>query len=416
MDKQSVMQSSGKQVWRGLISLLQHYRETKLGQAAGSLTFITLMSLVPLLTVMLAIFTAFPAFSSFQVGLEKYFLHSLIPADIASPVLKAVTQFAAKAKGLGLVGLLILLLTALTLLLTTDKTLNAIWGVTKLKPWGQRLMIYAVSLTLGPLMVGMLFSFTSLAITATKGWWGFSLFYQHRSVLFDMLEWGLMAVGFMIFYKVIPNTWVRWRHALVGGVFTALALALIKAGLSFYLKTIPSHSLVYGTFATLPILLLWIYLAWSAVLLGALITAGIPSFLRGQQDVWNLSKKPGWQFALALRCVEQLAQARDTSQPTLNLRELTRQVHANPYQCQAILERLERWGWLVRNPSEKNSGLAWMLLKAPEHLPLSDLMNEFLLSGEQQHGTLISALLHVDIQTVADWIRHTKKLNAGSMV
>ncbi len=415
MDTQSVMQSSGKQLWRGLISLLQHYRETKLGQAAGSLTFITLMALVPLLTVMLAIFTAFPAFSSFQVGLEKYFLHSLIPADIATPVLKAVTQFADKAKGLGLVGLMILLLTALTLLLTTDKTLNAIWGVTKLKPWGQRLIIYTVALTVGPLMVGMLFSFTSLAISATKGS-GFSLFYRHRSVLFDMLEWGLMAVGFMIFYKFIPNTWVRWKHALIGGVFTALALALIKAGLGLYLKTIPSHSIVYGTFATLPILLLWIYLAWSAVLLGALITAGIPSFLRHQQDAWNLSQKPGWQFALALRCIEQLAQARDTSQPAMTMQELARRVHANPYQCQAILERLEQWGWVLRNSSENIPELTWILLKSPEHLPLSDLMDEFLLSGGNQHGTLISALLQADIQTVADWIRHTQKLSAGSRV
>ncbi|TNY03023.1 hypothetical protein EW661_24115, partial [Escherichia coli] len=75
-------------------------REEKLGLTAGSLTFTTLISLVPLLTVMLAIFTAFPMFSSFQAALEQYFLKSLIPPNIAKPVLGALTQFAAKASKL----------------------------------------------------------------------------------------------------------------------------------------------------------------------------------------------------------------------------------------------------------------------------------------------------------------------------
>ncbi|MFX8180136.1 YhjD/YihY/BrkB family envelope integrity protein, partial [Acinetobacter baumannii] len=84
----------------------------------------TLISLVPLLTVMLAIFTAFPMFSSFQAALEQYFLKSLIPPNIAKPVLGALTQFAAKASKLGAVGLVALGVSALALMLTIDRTLN----------------------------------------------------------------------------------------------------------------------------------------------------------------------------------------------------------------------------------------------------------------------------------------------------
>ena len=63
---------------------------------------------MPLVTVMLAVFSAFPIFASFQVALEKYFLQTLVPDNIAKPVLTAVTQFANQAQRLGTVGLVVL--------------------------------------------------------------------------------------------------------------------------------------------------------------------------------------------------------------------------------------------------------------------------------------------------------------------
>ena len=88
-----------------LRTLRLRFREDHLGLTASSLTFTTLISLVPLVTVTLAIFSAFPMFSSFQEALQKYFLQSLVPDNIAKPVLQALTQFASKANRLGTVGL-----------------------------------------------------------------------------------------------------------------------------------------------------------------------------------------------------------------------------------------------------------------------------------------------------------------------
>ena len=117
---------------------------------------------MPLVTVMLAVFSAFPMFSSFQVALEKYFLQSLVPDSIAKPVLRALTQFATKANRLGAVGLVLLVVTALALMLTIDRTLNAIWRVRKPRPIAQRVLVYWAALTLGPLVLGMSLSLTSL--------------------------------------------------------------------------------------------------------------------------------------------------------------------------------------------------------------------------------------------------------------
>ena len=90
-----------------LRTLRARFREDRLGLTAGSLTFTTLIALVPLVTVMLAVFTAFPMFSGFEAALQKYFLQNLVPDNIARPVLRALTMFATKARGMGTLGLLL---------------------------------------------------------------------------------------------------------------------------------------------------------------------------------------------------------------------------------------------------------------------------------------------------------------------
>src|SRR6185369_16745197 len=155
-----------------LRTLRARFRDDRLGLTASSLTFTTLISLVPLLTVMLAVFSAFPMFSSFQVALEKYFLQTLVPDTIARPVLAALTQFASKANRLGTVGLVFLIFTAIALMLTIDRTLNAIWRVRTPRPIAQRVLLYWAALTLGPLLLGASLTVTSYALTASKGLFG----------------------------------------------------------------------------------------------------------------------------------------------------------------------------------------------------------------------------------------------------
>ena len=121
-----------------LLTLLrQRFREDRLGMTAGSLTFTTLIALVPLLTVTLALFTAFPMFSTFQGSLERLFLQNLVPDTIARPVLSALSQFAGKASRMGALGLVALAVTALALIMTIDRTLNAIWRVRRPRSLGR---------------------------------------------------------------------------------------------------------------------------------------------------------------------------------------------------------------------------------------------------------------------------------------
>jgi membrane protein len=328
-------------------TLKQRFREDRLGLTAGSLTFTTLISLVPLMTVMLALFTAFPMFSRFHQALEKYLLQGLVPDSIAKPVLASLTQFASKASQVGSVGLVVLVVAALALMLTIDRTLNAIWRVRKPRPFAQRVLVYWAALTLGPLLLGISLSMTSYALSASRGLVE-TLPGGVRFVL-NAVEFLLLAGGMAALYRYIPNTHVNPTHAWAGGVFVAIGIEITKRVVGWYIGSVPSYSVIYGAFATLPIFLLWIYLCWVVVLLGAVIAAYAPSL---SMRVVRVPDTPGYRFALAVALLRELQRARAAGQRGASLLDLAGAVRVDPLQVEPVLDLLMAMDWVARLDEE----------------------------------------------------------------
>lgn len=356
-----------------LRTLRQRFGEDRLGLTAGSLTFTTLIALVPLVTVMLAIFTAFPMFSGVEAALQKYFLQNLVPDGIARPVLRSLTMFASKARGVGTVGLLLLGITAVAMVLTIDRTLNAIWRVRRPRPIAQRILVYWAGLTLGPLVLGVSVSLTSYAVSASRGL--VTGLPGGVSYLLDIMQFLMFAAATAAMFHYVPNTSVRWRHAWAGGLFVAAAFEGAKEALAWYVDAVPTFSAVYGAFATLPILLLWVYLAWVIVLLGAVIAAYAPSL---QMRVAARPDRPGWRFELALAVLRLLEAARHAPQHGLSLAALGEALRADPLQLEPVVDLLTEMDWVQR--LDEGGSARHVLLCDPLRTPLAELMNRTLLS------------------------------------
>lgn len=330
--------------WRGTgRTLLERFREDRLGNTASSLTFTTLISLVPLFAVVLAIFTAFPVFGKLQGSLQGWLAASLIPEPIAKQVMGYLTQFASKASRLGLVGLVTLLVTALSLVLTIDRTLNGIWRVRRRRPLAQRVLVYWAVLTLGPLVLAGSIAFTSYAVTASRGL--VSSLPVALKLLLDALEFSIIVGGVAALFRYVPNTEVRWREAITGGLFVALGAELAKAGMVAYLKAVPSYSAIYGAFASVPILMLWVYVMWTVLLLGAVVAAYLPALTAGVARRGHL---PGWRFHLALEVLQLLASQRGGARAGLSLRELAHTLHVDGMELEQVIAGLTEIDWVGR--------------------------------------------------------------------
>ncbi|NML46512.1 YihY family inner membrane protein [Ramlibacter sp. G-1-2-2] len=365
-------------------TLRERFREDRLGLSASSLTFTTTIALVPFFTVALAVFTAFPMFGKLQTNLQGWLVQSLVPDTIARQVLGYLTQFAGKASRLGSVGFAALVVSALALVLTIDRTLNGIWRVRRPRGLAQRVLIYWAAITLGPLLLALSLSTTSWMLTASRGFVGGLP--GGLSLVIDTFEFLLLVLALTALYRYVPNTPVRRSHALAGGFFAALGIEVAKRLLAWYIHQVPTYSMVYGAFATVPILLVWIYIAWVTVLLGAVVAAYLPSLLAGAK---RRAGAHGWQFQLALEVLQHLNGVRSTARRGLSATELAAAMEVDILQLEPVLQALVQLDWIGRlNELDDHEGTRYMLLADTQSTALEPLMRQLLLPSADSTARL----------------------------
>ncbi|HEX7887841.1 MAG TPA: YihY family inner membrane protein [Ramlibacter sp.] len=371
--------------WRSTaLTLRERFREDRLGLSASSLTFTTTIALVPFFTVALALFTAFPIFSKLQSNLQQWLVQSLVPDAIARQVLGYLTQFAGKASRLGGVGLAALVASAVALVLTIDRTLNGIWRVRRPRPLGQRVLIYWAAITLGPMLLAVSLATTSYVISASRG--VVAALPGFLAFLIDMVEFAVLALALTALYKYVPNTPVRRTHAIAGGIAAALGIEIAKRLLAWYIGKVPTYSVVYGAFATVPILLVWIYIAWSIVLLGAVVAAYLPSLLAAPK---RRGGAHGWQFQLALEVLQQLHEARAGVRRGLSAIELAATMEVDVLQLEPVLQTLVQLDWIGRlNEIDDQEGTRYVLLADAQATALEPLMRHLLLPASDATAKL----------------------------
>ncbi len=373
MNRRQLWRDLSRFPWRNTAAVLgERFREDKLGLTASSLTFTTTIAMVPFFTVALALFTVFPMFAKMQGRLQRWLVESLIPENISRQVLGYLNQFASKASGLGIAGLIVLLITAIALILTIDKTLNNIWRVRTSRPLAQRVLIYWATITLGPLILAVSLSTTSYVFAASRDVVGGAMV----KLAFDSLEFLLLGAGMAALYRYVPNTHVRWSHAWAGGIFVAAAIEIAKRVLGYYLSLVPTYSVVYGAFATFPILLVWIYVAWVIVLLGAVIAAYLPSLLTG---VARRGGTAGWPLQLAMESLQHLARARATLSKGMGAAELVAHMRVDALQLAPVLETLVALDWIAPLAEESEGRDPRYVLLADPSTPIEPLLRELMM-------------------------------------
>ena len=260
--------------------VVQRFREDRCTRVAGALSFTTLLALVPLTAVTFAIFSRFEIFESWMTMAQEFIYGNFVPAS-GEVVSRYLQKFAANAGKLTIWGLLFLFLTSLMLMATIERVFNDIWHVPHARKRLHRYLGYGALLVLGPMLIGISLSSTSYLISLP-------LFSRHAPL--GDLKVFLMAAAPMIFewlafwalYVVAPNYRVRLRHGLIGSLFATVIFEIAKRGFAFFVTHFANYKAIYGAIAALPVFLIWIYLSWTIILAGAVMTATLPEWRRPQ--------------------------------------------------------------------------------------------------------------------------------------
>lgn len=353
---------------RFLQMLAERFQATRCSQVASSLAFTTLLSLVPLVTLTIVVFGRLPILASLGEDLRLFLVQNLLPDKAGRIIAAYALQFSQKAANLTLFGSILLALGAFTLIVTIDQVFNQIWGVRHPRRWAVRIPIYWATLTIGPLLVAGIVTASSFVISSSLGlvdrppW-------LHNAAL-RIAPFVLLAAFFTFLYQTIPNRPVDRRHALTGGLAATLLLMLTQKLLALFIASFFNFTLIYGTFAALPIFLLWLYLSWVAILVGALVASTLPAFLAHRHV---LPPFPGDLAFAAIKMLSLLGAAQEsgTQLPSEALHEGARISTADG---ESLLEVMREEGWVARSDTGH-----WLLAIPAGRLTVADVLARFAL-------------------------------------
>ena len=362
-------------VYHFLLLVIRRFDADNSDQTAASLTYTALLAFVPLLTIGLTIFSAFPAFATISASFKEFLLDNMVPETASKLITVYMYQFSENAGKLTAIGIVALGVTSLLLMQTIEHALNSIWHVHQQRSWMQRFVMYWAVLTLGPLLIGMGLYATSYLTTLP-----FSVHHQVYGLSLFGLKFVpviLTVTAMSLLYLLVPNRYVPTAHAWTGGLVAGLLFELMKLLFSSYISHFSSYTLVYGAFATLPLFLLWIYLSWMTVLLGATITAALP-YYHNPQDAGT--RTPGSIFYVALHLLTQLASAQRKG-GLLTIKQLAA-THTNWDQLDQALDQLTEAHWVLR------SGKGWALAMNPDQIILRDVFERLVFKAHQPSFTV----------------------------
>jgi membrane protein len=265
-------------IWRFLKFVFRESLDNQGLENAKSLTYMSLFAVVPLLTLLLAILSAFPSFQVFGNQIQSMIFERLLPSS-SSELESYLTEFSAQAKNLTWIGAVMLLGTAYLMLVNVERSFNQIWNVPQQRQGIASFLLYWSVLSLSPLLLGLGFAISSYiaSFSLFEKFTEMSDFVGASSLVLNIFPTILTTGAFTLVYVAVPNCGVRLRHALTGGLVVALLFIIVKWVFSRFIAT-ASYEFVYGTFAAMPIFLIWLYVCWVVILFGANLVRAIPVF------------------------------------------------------------------------------------------------------------------------------------------
>lgn len=372
-----------------ILFVAKKFQQERCFDVANSLSYTSLLSIVPLMAVIFAGLSSFPVFQDLMVELENFIFSNFIPTS-TQVIREYMMSFVSKTAGLTLIGIFSLVAVALLLMWKVDQVLNHIWSVTKKRDYLKTFLTYWALLTLGPVLIGFSLMATSYLtslpiISDTAQSIGVKKYLLHTVAI------SFTFLAFFLTYLIVPNVRVNIKHALIGGLVATLFFELSKQGFALYISSNQTYQNIYGALSTIPIFLIWIYISWLVILLGA-ITARCLDLYNYSQTRLLPQTPPQQQNDFVIVCSiiynlwQQSLQGKGVSEEQLIIKsEVTKRD-----ELLMLLSQLNKSAWIHRG--ENNS---WYLSRDISSLTFNALYNDLPFELPKKSPSMfLEAILH----------------------
>ncbi len=342
---------------------LRRFMADRCPQIAGSLSYSTLLATVPLLAIAFAVLSWIPQVQDLYGDVLTFAMDNVLP-DAGLEISGQVSLLLANAQKVTGAGILALLITAYMLLVTLNAAFSGIWRSAPTRNLLPRLLLQWTIVTLWPVAVALSLSLSSYGF-AVLNWFGV----DRSSRLFGLTEvfpFVLALLAFACLYIAVAPRRLPWSHAFAGAAVATCLFELLKRGFGIYIAHFPSYEAIYGALAAIPILLVWVFLAWAVILFGAEVAAALPEW-RDRHAAIPKIEPAGVRLAAALTLLARLSSAQ-TPHDGLAEQSLVAALPARPAFLAELLRDLRRSRFVEVKRSR------WALRRALDATVLDDLL------------------------------------------
>jgi membrane protein len=238
---------------------------------AAALSYKLMLSLIPLLAMVFAVAKGFGV----QDRIESILLEKAVGGEIANDLIPKIIEYVnnTNVKALGYIGLAFILYTTISMIGQIEDSFNEIWQVERSRTLVRKFSDYLSLLILGPLLLAITLGLsTTLSSHAfTQKLLEIGLFAGAMKLFLLSLPWLSSIVVIFLVYIIIPNTNVKMSTALFAGLVSGIAWQSTQIGFIAFQVGVANYNAIYGTFASVPIFMIWIFISWVIVLYGALL-------------------------------------------------------------------------------------------------------------------------------------------------
>lgn len=360
------------------------YSDDDVSLFAMSLTYTTILSMVPLLAVAFSVLKAFGVHDQ----VEPLLAQSLAPLGPEGVWLgERIMEFVRNMQVgvLGAAGVAGLFYTVVMLVASVENALNRIWRAREGRSWSSKFSEYLSVIMVGPVLV-----FTALALTASAQQYELV---QRAFALAPWLLWlgtavvpyVIMAAGFTLLYRFMPNTTVHWPAALAGGVVAGIAWKWAGAAFTAFVASSSRYAAIYSGFAILILFFLWVYVSWSIVLLGAQI-AYLWQHPRDVVDRLRRATIAGRE-AIGLTILQALTRSHIAGSPPAGAAAVAAEAGLPTSTVEEVLDLLVRHGILLE--AQRPPGYA--LARPPESIGVFEVLCVLRGEAPAENGTAPAA-------------------------
>lgn len=337
---------------------------------ASALAFTTILSLVPFLALTFAVLKGFGV----QNRVEPLVMEQLSGGsqEVATRIIDYINN--TNMGSLGVFGLLALVVTVITLLGNIEEALNAVWGVDETRSLQRKFSDYLSVVVVGPILIFTAVSMTSFLQSQALVQWLVENSYAGDFLLYllRMIPYMITWVALVFLYIFIPNTVVRIRPAILGGVLAGTCWQLVQWGYIHFQVGVAKYNAIYGTMAVLPIFMVWIYTSWLIVLFGAEMVHALQNIKIFRREL----RAPAINFRLrellALAILQDVVTAFVTGTENWTAKRLGDELELPERVLSELLDELVAGGLLLTTTGDPAT---YQPAREPDQIMLSDVLN-----------------------------------------